>query len=166
MTISGAVHYGEVLSFTPPAANFSQGSFFDERTGKTYRTVTIEGQTHINDDVVMNNSVKYDWYEACDYAPPGWHVPSVEEVEQLRTSVGPLAAGAAPAFAHPELVNTPIIDGRFPESLRFWTSTFVSDADCKIFYIDPANGLGVRIGNYGGDLIPAATKGSVRYFKD
>ncbi|MGC3947573.1 MAG: hypothetical protein QM762_24225 [Chryseolinea sp.] len=159
------VYYGEVLSFTPPQANFSQGNFHDQRTGKNYRTISVDGQTLINDDVILNESIKYTFQEAIDSAPAGWHVPSADEVRRLIASVGPSAEEASAPFDHIDLVNTPIIDGRFPESKMYWTSTPISENSINIFWVTRGS-PGVVVGRYGGGDVPPSVKLQVRYFKD
>ncbi|MGC3945760.1 MAG: hypothetical protein QM762_14765 [Chryseolinea sp.] len=134
VAVGGHVVYGDVYSFTPPPGNFSEGTFLDERTGKTYRTVTIEGQTIISDDVIINGKSNFDWFEAQQLAPPGWHVPSKEEMEKLIETLGP-GDVAYYALGHRDLVNIPLKEeGRYRDIGWCWTSSKTDDDNYIAFF--------------------------------
>jgi len=78
--------------------------FTDPRDGKTYKTVTIgkqiwlaenlnyeaEGSKFYNDDPANGEKYGrlYDWETAMKVCPPGWHLPSHEEWQELVDFVG------------------------------------------------------------------------------
>jgi hypothetical protein len=76
------------------------GSFTDERDGKTYRTINIGDQVwfaenlqFIGEDPYNNLNCTvygqlYSWNETKDACPPGWHLPTVDEWNQLVDFLG------------------------------------------------------------------------------
>ena len=74
-------------------------SFTDPRDSKVYPTIVIGTQTWMAENLDYevagswcNNCDAYgrlyDWQTALTVAPPGWHLPSVEEWEVLITTLG------------------------------------------------------------------------------
>jgi uncharacterized protein (TIGR02145 family) len=71
------------------------GSFTDKMDGKTYRTVTINRQTWMADNINIETGTSwcyagdasncgaygrlYDWVTAKTVCPPGWRLPSIKE---------------------------------------------------------------------------------------
>ena len=81
------------------------GTFTDPRDGQTYKTVKIGNQIwmaeNLNFDAEdgcfaynssLSNAKKfgrlYDWETACKVAPNGWHLPSIEEWQELIDFLG------------------------------------------------------------------------------
>ena len=97
--------YGTAMSFT------TQEGFTDTRDGKIYRTVTIDNQVWMAENLAYeptsgnywtydddNSNVEtygylYDWETACDVCPEGWHLPSDEEWTLLTNYLGDNAGG-------------------------------------------------------------------------
>ena len=95
--------------FTPPATllegqNFQKGSFTDSRDGHTYKTVKIGDQVWLaqnlnyvteegswpvpGDSTGMQFGRFYTWEAAKKAVPPGWHLPSQQEFEDLAATLG------------------------------------------------------------------------------
>jgi len=86
-------------------ANCRLGSVKDSRDGKTYQTVTIGDQVWFAENLnyITSGSYEYSeasrpnfdgfgryytWYDARQACPSGWHIPSVEEWEDLFDNLG------------------------------------------------------------------------------
>jgi hypothetical protein len=94
-----------ILNYLPNAAQ-ETGTFKDPRDGKVYKTVKIESQWIMAENLAYksisgnfwtydnkpNNLEKYgymyDWETAKIIAPKGWHLPSKEEWEQFYKALG------------------------------------------------------------------------------
>lgn len=74
---------------------FVPGSFVDERDGREYKTITINGYTwmaenlgyHTPNAIDTLNSLFYSDSEAVEACPRGWHVPKKEEWSDLFADV-------------------------------------------------------------------------------
>ncbi len=103
-TNSVATSYGLQVALTT-SAFYQTGTFTDSRDGRLYKTVTIGTQTwmsenleyqtasgswYYNDDSSTYNVYGrlYNWENAMISAPPGWHIPSLEEWKTLITFLG------------------------------------------------------------------------------
>jgi uncharacterized protein (TIGR02145 family) len=79
------------------------GTFIDPRDGKTYKIVKIGNQWWFAENFAYDspNSVYYDndpsnaeygrlysWDDAKNYAPSGWHLPSLSEIDELVNFLG------------------------------------------------------------------------------
>ena len=89
-------------------SNKQVDSLTDSRDGKVYKTVKIGNQIwmaeNLNYDADKNNCWFYDndpengkkygrlynWYSAMEVAPPGWHLPSLDEWSKLISELGGL----------------------------------------------------------------------------
>jgi uncharacterized protein (TIGR02145 family) len=94
-----------ILNYLPNSAQ-ETGTFKDPRDGKVYKTVKIESQWIMAENLAYkpisgnfwtydnkpNNLEKYgymyDWETAKIIAPKGWHLPSKEEWEQFYKALG------------------------------------------------------------------------------
>jgi hypothetical protein len=110
---AGEVTYGKIIRIDPVPTDdgFSTGTFTDDRTENTFRTITVKGQTIMVDNFTFNSETAFDWYQAKDLAPPGWHVPSGAELLTLTQTIKPPYGLLAP-----DLMNVPA------ELNRFWSS--------------------------------------------
>lgn len=137
----------------------------DERDGKTYDIVEIDGQVWLGEnleyglylpliqsqksdtvvqywcyqDTICENGGYYTWKEACNYGaetdicPDGWHIPTLSDIEYLRSKLGK----SDQAF-------TAMID---PEGLNFSLSGYIDPMKVSLKYgyggymwvRDPAN---------------------------
>jgi len=70
------------------------GTFIDQRDGKAYKTVEINGQIWMAENLAFTIPCcpfgkfskygrLYTWWEALNVAPDGWHLPSKEEWQKL-----------------------------------------------------------------------------------
>jgi len=101
---------GKIDDRSPDYTHNESGTFIDPRDGFTYKTVTINDQTWMsqnlnfyNKDGIYKSFIScydndqsncqkygklYDWYYAMKSCPTGWHLPSNEEWNTLITSLG------------------------------------------------------------------------------
>ncbi|MEI6140513.1 MAG: fibrobacter succinogenes major paralogous domain-containing protein [Mariniphaga sp.] len=103
------------------------GTFKDPRDGKIYKTVKIGTQTWMGENLALkadegcwayknlpaNVAVYgylYDWKTAKDVCPSGWHLPSIDEWEALKTQLG------EPSVAAGKLKETGITHWKKPNT--------------------------------------------------
>lgn len=93
-----------ILLFNCTVILSAQKTFYDERDGQEYTTITIDDQVWMAENVnyetpdswTYNNKKKngkiygrlYTWYDAFDACPPGWHLPSDKDWEKLNYVLG------------------------------------------------------------------------------
>ncbi|MCF0216960.1 MAG: hypothetical protein HUK21_10865 [Fibrobacteraceae bacterium] len=65
-----------------------EGSFTDNRDGKTYKLTKIGTQTWMAENLHFADSLIYSAYDAQNICPQGFHLPSVEEFQTLIDFVG------------------------------------------------------------------------------
>jgi uncharacterized protein (TIGR02145 family) len=100
--IAGLFYFGSVIAQN---ALTETGTLIDSRDGKTYKTITIDGQTWMAEN--LNFEIKenswcyenkdsnciiygrlYNWNAAMNSCPSGWHLPSDQEWNILEKSIG------------------------------------------------------------------------------
>jgi len=59
------------------------GEFVDDRDGTRYRTVKIDGKIWMAENLNYNGKSVYDWANARNACPNGWHLPSFREWYEL-----------------------------------------------------------------------------------
>ena len=138
----------------------AQERFTDQRDGNSYRTITIEGNVWMaenlkykvsgsgafyfdnNPDNLAAYGVLYEWKTAMKVCPDGWHLPSGSEFRTLanhfdieetweKTKSGPVAFGI-------QLAGMQDYEGIFSEvdeSAYYWTSTEYNKKRCRIFQL-------------------------------
>lgn len=92
--------------FVFPSCSMNNGSFTDERDGKTYETIKIGNQTWMAQNLsyrpkkgncwisdmdsayIKKIGYYYDWKTACIVCPKGWHLPSDSEWKELEMKLG------------------------------------------------------------------------------
>ena len=77
-------------SVNPEEVKDFRGSWTDERDGRTYRTVTINGKTWLAENFKFKNSNGvYDLEDVLykDIIPEGWHAPTPEEWYRIQGNV-------------------------------------------------------------------------------
>ena len=97
------------LALAAAASAQQTGAFKDPRDGRTYRTITIGGRTWMAENLAFKakggchvygwdadnkkaNAAKYgylyEWKAARKACPPGWHLPTKDEWDELVAALG------------------------------------------------------------------------------
>lgn len=88
---------GSSSSISSPESSGLQeptGSFTDSRDGKTYKLVKIGGQTWMAENLHFADSLIYVFSDAQKVCPENFHLPSMEEFQELIDFVGGFAVAA------------------------------------------------------------------------
>lgn len=93
-----------VLSFSISCTKKEQGVFTDERDGRIYQTIEIDGQIWMAENLAFEtdsswcydddlndcdkNGRLYTWYDACKVCPDGWRLSSDSDWLELEKVIG------------------------------------------------------------------------------
>lgn len=144
-----------------PTPAYQVGSFTDDRDGQEYEYVIIAGQTWMAENLNFETPLStcydndptnciiygrlYDWWDAVEVCPPGWHLPTMEEymvlinrfggVEQAGASLKAESGWNGPNTGANNLSRFSALPGgslvldqyeRLGEEGEFWTATPLS----------------------------------------
>ena len=151
-----------------------QNTFVDSRDGKVYRTVELFGQTwmaqnldfdvgdgcyYYSDDSRIGKIFGrlYTWEAALRACPPGWRLPTIEEIEALIKNLGSqenaynfLIEGGESGFSA-QLGGYRGSNGNYynlGKNSVYWSSTEGDDGSAWFFFFNSNNGKLYRNDNY------------------